>query len=789
MRNKPTYQDLENQITELKRQNEVLRLKKNPTNFSADKYSKMIGNIGDVIVIINGEGLNEYKSPNIEKFFGWKLEDVVGKNTFDNVHPEDLEFAQNFIEKIIREPGIVRTTELRYKCKDGSYKWIEFTCCNLLHDPDINGLLGNYRDITQRKQAEDSLRINAEKYHAIFNNVIDTYYESSIDGKILEISPSIKFTSKGQYTAADLIGKSMYEIYNDASEREVLISLLKKEGIVSDFEITLKNKDGSLVPCSISSKIILDSHGQASKIIGSLRDITERKRFEAELITARKRAEESESRFRALYNASFGGICVHDKGIILECNLGLSTMSGYSIEELIGMNGLLLIAERSRKHVMDKILSGYEKPYEAFGVHKNGHEFPMRLEARNIPYKGNMVRTVEFRDITEQKKAELEIIKSKEKAEESDRLKSAFLANMSHEIRTPMNGIIGFANLLKEPGLKSEQQQEYLDIIEKSGARMLNIINDIVSISKIESNQMEVNIKESNINMQMEYIYSFFKPEVEGKGMLFSYQNSLPSEDAIIKTDREKVYAILTNLVKNAIKYSDKGSIEFGYIKKGKFIEFYVKDTGVGIPKNRQKAIFDRFVQADISDKKAYQGAGLGLSISKAFVEMLGGKIWVESEVGEGSIFYFSLPYIVEKKEISNSESSILIPSEENSLKRFKTLIVEDDETSEKLISIAVQKHSNEIISVRTGAEAVEACRNNPDIDMVFMDIQLPEMNGYEATSQIRQFNKNVIIIAQTAYALEGDKEKAVAAGCNDYLSKPIKINEVKELFNKYLSK
>lgn len=252
-------------------------------------------------------------------------------------------------------------------------------------------------------------------------------------------------------------------------------------------------------------------------------------------------------------------------------------------------------------------------------------------------------------DLTERITFENELKSAKEKAEESDRLKSAFLANMSHEIRTPMNGILGFASLLKEPGLTGEEQQAYIQIIEKSGIRMLNIINDIVDISKIEAGLMKLYLKESNINEQIEYIYTFFKPEVEAKGIMFSFKNSLPDNEASIKTDREKVYAILTNLVKNAIKFTEKGSIELGYTIKtdGQDVglEFYVRDTGLGIPKDRKDAIFERFIQADIADKMGLQGAGLGLSISKAYVEMLGGKIWVESEEGVGSTFYFTLPY------------------------------------------------------------------------------------------------------------------------------------------------
>jgi PAS domain S-box-containing protein len=392
---------------------------------------------------------------------------------------------------------------------------------------------------------------------------------------------------------------------------------------------------------------------------------------------------------------------------------------------------------------------------------------------------------IEF-DISERKQLEIDLNIAKEKAEESDRLKSAFLANMSHEIRTPMNGILGFAELLKEPNLKGKKQRKYIKIIEKSGLRMLNIINDIINISKIESGQMEVHLQKSNINEQLEYIYTFFIPEAEKKGIQLSYKHTLPSNEAFITTDREKVFAILTNLVKNAINHTEKGSVEFGYMIKDDFLEFYVKDTGIGVPKDRQEAIFERFIQADIANKMALQGAGLGLSISKAYVEILGGSIRLKSEEGEGTVFYFTLPFLQDLSIEKTVSSEIVSPVRTDFSKKLKIVIAEDDAISEKLISKVIKDYGSEIINTRNGLEAVEACRNNPDIDLVFMDIQMPIMDGHEAAREIRKFNKEVIIIAQTAYALIGDMEKAIDANCNDYISKPLKVEELKLLIFKY---
>ena len=414
----------------------------------------------------------------------------------------------------------------------------------------------------------------------------------------------------------------------------------------------------------------------------------------------------------------------------------------------------------------------------------NSKTFPILDDSGKIVKRAGIAH-----DITERYQSMQELVKAMEKAEKSDRLKSAFLANMSHEIRTPMNGILGFAELLKEPDLTGDEQQEYIKIIEKSGLRMLNIINNIVDISKIESGLMEVNHKELNINEQMDFVYTFFKPEIERKRLQLLLKKTISAKDSIITSDREKIYAILTNLVKNAIKFTNEGSIVFGCDKKGDNLVFFVKDTGIGIPKDRQEAIFERFIQADITDIHALQGAGLGLAISKAYVELLGGRIWLESEEGKGSTFYFSIQYFTVPEEKSDNNEFVADDETKNDLKNLKILIAEDDETSEMLIAIDVERFGKEILKARTGFDTVEVCRNNPDTDLILMDIQMPVMNGYEATRQIRQFNDKVVIIAQTAFGLSGDREKAIESGCNDYISKPINKDELLSLIQKYFKK
>lgn len=387
------------------------------------------------------------------------------------------------------------------------------------------------------------------------------------------------------------------------------------------------------------------------------------------------------------------------------------------------------------------------------------------------------------------KHAEEELINAKERAEENERLKSAFLANMSHEIRTPMNGILGFAQLLKEPGLQSDELQEYISIIEQSGERMLNVINDLINISKIEAGQMDIIISRTNINEQLQYLYTFFKPEAKRKGIKLISTCPLEFENAFVSTDREKLYAVLTNLIKNAHKFTHQGTIRFGYELDGSHIRFFVSDTGIGIEKNKQGEVFGRFVQVDTSFKSNYEGSGLGLAISKAYVELLGGKIWLESKPGEGSTFYFTIPYQQTEKNIYqyllNNDVDIVQEKKDN----IHVLIVDNDRFSRLALVKMVEKICDSYQIAVSGEEAIELCRNSPNITLILMDIKMPGMDGYEATRIIRQFNHSVIIVAQTALTLATDRGKAIKAGCNEYITKPIQPATLSEILQKYFTR
>ena len=500
----------------------------------------------------------------------------------------------------------------------------------------------------------------------------------------------------------------------------------------------------------------------------------------AEIIISKEKAEESEEKLKLISNNLVNGMIY--QVVMLDGNRRKFTYLSDSVQQLYGCTAQEILENPT-------LIYGKIHPDDAADLLKKEKEALktmsiFKTEARVVNPDGT-IRWSYFVsrpriigglvywdgievDISEQKNTENELLISKEKAEVSSRLKSAFLANMSHEIRTPMNAILGFSDLLKHHELTNEKQEKYFEIIQKSGGRLLTVINDIIDISKVESGQMEILISEFNILEQIKEVHALFSAEAKAKGLSLQLKNSLPSNEMTIKSDNHKINAILVNLVKNAIKYCDEGTIEIGVEKKASELQFYVKDTGIGIDPNRQIAIFDRFVQADIEDVKALQGSGLGLSISKAYVEMLGGEIWVDSEPGKGSTFYFTIPGEI-KIAGAPAKNQNGFEKRVKGIEMLKVLIVEDDENSEIYISLIVDAFSNEVLIARNGEEAIELCRNNPTIDLILMDVKMPLMDGYAATRSIRQFNKEVIIIAQTAFALIGDKQKALEAGCNDY--------------------
>jgi PAS domain S-box-containing protein len=637
----------------------------------------------------------------------------------------------------------------------------------------------------EKKMADEEIGNKSAVLDAIINNshsilifMLDTKY------RYLEFNENYRKSIKEVYSVDIEYGISMLDLISIPEEKKkrkesidkvllggsfIEIELQAKLNIYYEFHWNAVRKDDAII--GVSCFII---------------DITKRKQSEIAL-------KESTQFNVEIINSAQEGIIVYDLDQKYQVwNPYMEHITGMLASEVLGKRPSDLfpflkdagMIDQIKKALLGETGIAIDFPFEIPSSGKIGWVTDTVAPMRNSI--GEVIGAIStVQNITERKKTEQKLISALEKATESDLLKSAFLANMSHEIRTPMNGILGFADLLKESKLKPDKHKEYVNIIEKSGVRMLNILDEIIDISKIESGTMNITISATDIINQLNYILSLFKPETKKKNLDFELKISMSEKEAVVEIDSEKIYAILTNLVKNAIKYTDIGKIEFGCDIKGDFLEFFIKDTGIGIPKDRQKSIFERFIQADIADVQARQGAGLGLSISKAYVEMLGGKIWVESEEKKGSNFYFTIPYNV--SPIDNSKTNQIVDLTDDDYK-LKILIAEDDQASRKFISIIIDKFSQEIITTETGIDAVEIAKAKPDIDLILMDIQMPCMNGFEAVRNIRLFNQEVIIIAQTAFGLSGDREKALLVGCNDYVSKPIKKEELFALIRKYFS-
>jgi len=385
----------------------------------------------------------------------------------------------------------------------------------------------------------------------------------------------------------------------------------------------------------------------------------------------------------------------------------------------------------------------------------------------------------------EKDKRTAELIVAKEIAEESDSLKTAFLQNISHKIRTPLNGIIGFSELLNQEDLNAEEIKEFTGLIAQSGKRLIEIVNNVLDISKIQTGQFKIEQKSILINSVFSDLRNFFFPVTKAKNIELNFHFP-DDENETIFSDEAKLTQILTNLISNAVKFTKSGSIECGFEFKDDFVQLYVKDTGVGIPDELYDRIFNQFVQSKQSSTNDIDGAGLGLSIAKGLVELLGGKIWVESVVDKGSTFYFTLPYrpIAAASPTEDPKYSEIPGKRPNRV----ILIAEDDWISFQYLRTILEKSDITVIHAENGEQAVEFVKTKSDIDLILMDIKMPVMDGIDATKIIKRIRPDLPIIAQTAYTYSEEKSKMSGVGCDEYLAKPLDYAKLKELLKIYLN-
>ena len=519
---------------------------------------------------------------------------------------------------------------------------------------------------------------------------------------------------------------------------------------------------------------------------------------------SRRSAEDTLTRQKAflsdLFEASMEAIARIDlNGYVVEINSEFTRLFGYQPDEIIGFNIDEKITNpeiiEEARLLTQKAMTGSVSELETKRVLKDGHEIDVSIIVTPIKLKGQTVGVYGiYRDITDRKKIEKNLTLAKERAEESDRLKSAFLSNMSHEIRTPMNAILGFSTLLSDPNITEEERLEFVRIIKERGNDLMRIMDDIIDIAKIEAGQVKIEIKECPVNNLLSTIYvtmnevrkKHLKTHIDLRMKQFS-----PDKDFTILTDGNRLKQILMNLLENSLKFTEKGYIEFGYAFRtdpdtGPMIEFYVSDTGIGIAIEKHDMIFERFRQADDTNTRKYGGTGLGLTICKNLIQLLKGDIRLESEPGKGTTFYVTLPLTTSMAVSAPKAIPRELPEYSGTLKDKTILIVEDEESNYFLLERILRRTNANVIWAKNGIDAI-VMTSKGNIDLILMDIRIPVMDGYEATGEIRKFNQSVPIIAQTAYALKGEMERSLAAGCNGYIAKPIDTRDFLETVLRFI--
>ncbi len=756
---------------------------------SMDRYRLLVDTANEGIWAMDREHVTTYVNAAMATMLGYSPDEIIGKKVENYFFPEDMDLHRQSMDQ--RHAGKDEVYERRFRRKDGTELWTMVSAKSLKDARnEFDGSFAMFTDITLRKIAEIGLANSEFMLRTIKNSIPDMVWLKDVNGVYLQCNK--KFERFFGADEAAIIGKDDYAFFskeladffrdNDRKAIEAGGPRINEEWL------TFAADDYSGLFETIKSPMF-DAHGRLIGVLGIARDITARKMAEEAL-------RESEERFKALHNASFGGIAIHDKGVILECNLGLSEMFGYARDELIGMDGLLLVAERSRDVVMSHILAGYEKPYEEYGRRKNGEEFPMRLEARNLPYKGKMVRAVEFRDITDSVKAAQALLDAKEAAESATRAKSEFLANMSHEVRTPLNGVLGMLQLLQTTE-QTDEQKEYILGAIKSTTRLTRLLADILDISKIEAGKLQIIEAAFSTASLQESIMEIFRPTAREKSLVFDFHVDAQMP-AMLIGDETRVRQILFNLVGNALKFTERGSVQIdamvlaakdsGAVR----VLFAVSDTGIGISDEQLKDIFEPFVQGEQSYTRCYQGAGLGLAIVRKLVRILGGEMVIDNTAGNGTTVYVSLPF---KLPVPHQEPAARQPhlADEPAGTPLRVLLVEDDEFNLFAGKRMLHKMGYSVTTAPDGREAL-ALLHEQDFDLVLMDIQMPVMDGVEATKAIRGSSdlgekSRIPIVAMTAYAMTGDKERFLVAGMDGYISKPVERDELRTVIGSVIEK
>ncbi|MDY0200686.1 MAG: PAS domain S-box protein [Tenuifilaceae bacterium] len=784
-----------------------------------EKHKEIEERLGYVVKAIN-DGIWDWDIENKENFFSDRYYTILGyePNEFEAsiegweqlLHPDDKEYSKISLGKYLKEGIGEFNIEFRLRTKDNKWRWInsrgKVTEYNQKGKP--KRIVGTHMDITERKVMEMEIKQAKNMLQLVLDTIPVRVFWKDKSMKLLGCNKPYMLDA-GFSNLNDMIGLSDFEMgwKNEASKYRADDKNVIETGRANiNFEEQQTTPKGESIWLRTSKIPLRNAEGDIIGVLGTYDDITETKK-------AREAIELERAYFEELFEALPEGIAIVDiNDCVVRCNAKFSELFGYSSQELKGkpINEFIVPEHlKNEGQVLTEVVSqGGTIAKETIRKHKDGSLIYVSILSKPILFKGGTIAVYAiYRDITERKQVEEELVRktyeiegqneeyrvineelyeAKKKAEESDRLKSAFLANMSHEVRTPMNGILGFSHLLTKPNTPQESVDEYVGIIKSCGNQLLGIINDLIDISKIEANQITISLSEANINDMLYEQFLLFKEKANEKGLDLSYSSALSFDNAVITTDAGRVRQILTNLLGNALKFTNQGDIKFGYTLDGSYLHFFVKDTGIGIAPEHTETVFERFGQVEANLSQQTGGNGLGLAISKAYVNKLGGSIWIDSSQGLGTTFHFTIPFqpVIHKESMHQQAAQ---DTQESLPKGINMLIAEDDTVNFQYIKEILSGYDVNIIWVKNGADAVNEVKVNPDIDIVLMDIKMPVMDGYEATAEIKKYRANLPVIAQTAYAFAADREKALNAGCNNYVSKPIDRKQLLALISMYV--
>ncbi|TKG91874.1 PAS domain S-box protein [Puteibacter caeruleilacunae] len=726
----------------------------------------------------------EFISEGIYALTGYKPEEIRGNRLLsynDLIHPDDRDIVKERVDEGIREHRQF-TIEYRIIAKNGDVKWVwEQGVAVYNEEGTLTNLEGLINDITTQKEAVTALRDSEEKFKRLATQSPLAIYTTDANGDCNYVNP--QWLSLAGMEIEDALGKGWIEAIHP-DDREYISDMWYKSVNSRGkwgYEFRFKSKQGDIYWLYGTAAPVFNEHGDLISYLGTNIDITERKKAQLSVI-------KSEMKYRRLVQNSpdIAYIFSVKKGARFWANK-IRDILGFEPDEMLRdpmawVNAIHPDDQPMVYDLLENLKAGdtWDLEYRIYDAWNNIHW--IRDRAFSVVEEGDdLVVEGLAADITRQKESEQELIRAKEKAEESDRLKSAFLANMSHEIRTPLNSIIGFSDLLVNTEISDEKAKQFMQLINSSGEQLLRIISDIIDISKIESNQLKILHSWMELNEVMIMHFESHKESnlYKSKDQV-ELKLTLPynAQKLNLYTDPGRLKQILANLISNAIKYTDKGVVEVGYtleqIGEKQRVRIFVKDTGVGIPENQQELIFERFCQLD----KGYaQGTGLGLSITKGLVELLGGEITVQSDLNKGSCFSFTLP-VPEISQQTKGTTSKMDASSEKIFDDRLIYIAEDDKNSLVYLEEILGSTSLEISYVNNGRELLELVHQRLP-DAILLDINMPEINGLEVTQRIRREGIRIPIIAQTAHAMSEEQDRILNAGCTDYIAKPFTKDEL----------